>query len=227
MKACIYVRVSTSSKTAGVFDQDPAMQVEPLKKLIADRGWDLVHVYADRASGAQESRAGLDTLMRDAKKRRFDAVLVWKLDRFARSTKQLLTLLDELTALNIAFVSHQESLDSSTPVGRLMFTMIGAIAEFERSLIRERVIAGVEHAKVHGTRSGKAIGRPKAIFPRGKVAELVAGGLSLRQAAKKIGIGYGTALRDVTQNPVVRIDPHTGSITAVPGICGKAQNDLV
>jgi DNA invertase Pin-like site-specific DNA recombinase len=201
MKAAIYVRVSTATKTAGVFDQDPAMQVEPLKKYVEGRGWELVRIYADRASGAQENRPALDTLMRDAYKRLFDVVVVWKFDRFARSLKQLVSALDEFVSLNIAFVSHQEALDGSTPAGRLMFQMIGAMAEFERSLIRERVIAGVEHAKIHGTRSGNPIGRPRAIFPRGKVAELVAGGLSLRGAAKKLGIGYGTARKDLSENP--------------------------
>jgi DNA invertase Pin-like site-specific DNA recombinase len=201
MRAAIYVRVSSPNKTAGVFDQDPSMQVEPLKALVAQRGWELTKIYADRASGAKESRPALDELMRDARRGRFEAVLVWRFDRFARSLRQLVEALDEFGALGIAFVSHQEALDSSTPSGRLMFQMIGAMAEFERGIIRERVIAGVEHAKQHGTRSGNAIGRPKAIFPRGEVARLVAGGLSLRAAAKKLGIGYGTARKDLSENP--------------------------
>ena len=201
MKAAIYVRVSTSSKTAGVFDQDPAMQVEPLRQRAKERDWEVVKVYADRASGAQENRPALDTLMRDARRGAFDVVMVWKFDRFARSMRQLVNALDEFRSLDIAFVSHQEALDSSTPSGRAMFGMIAVMAEFERSLIRERVVAGVEHAKKHGTRSGKAIGRPRAIFPRGRVAELIATGMSLRAAAKKLAIGYGTAARDLIQNP--------------------------
>jgi DNA invertase Pin-like site-specific DNA recombinase len=201
MRAAIYVRVSTASKTAGVFDQDPAMQVEPLKALLKQRGWDLVHIYADRASGAKENRPSLDALMTDARRGHFDVVCVWKFDRFARSVKQLVMALEEFRSLGIEFVSHQEALDTSTPMGKAMFTIVAAMAELERGIIRERVIAGVEHAKIHGTRSGNAIGRPKAIFPRGKVAELVAGGMSLRGAAKKLGIGYGTARKDVIENP--------------------------
>lgn len=201
MRAAIYVRVSTSRKTNGAFDQDPAMQVEPLKKYAADKGWNLVKTYADRSS-SRDPRPSLNQLMKDARKRAFDVVLVWKFDRFARSVAELVSALDLFDSLNVAFVSHQEAIDTSTHVGKLIFHIMAAMAEFERDLIRERVIAGVEYAKQHGTRSGKAIGRPKVIFPRGKVAELVAAGSSLRQAAKMLGIGYGTARKDLSENPI-------------------------
>jgi DNA invertase Pin-like site-specific DNA recombinase len=202
MHAAIYVRVSTSSKTEGVYDQDPAMQVEPLQKFVADRGWSLFMIYADRASGSGTARPALQRLMKDAKKRLFDVVVVWKFDRFARSLAQLVSALDEFSALGIDFVSHQESVDTSVPVGKLMFHLIAAMAEFERALIRERVMAGLEHAKANGTRSGQPIGRPRAVFPRGKIAELMQAGVSLRRAARMLGIGYGTARKDLIENPV-------------------------
>lgn len=117
IRACLYLRVSTASKTkhgAGPsFDQDPAVQEQPLLDLIASRGWKLVHVYSDRASGASDRRPGLDELMAHARRGLVDVIVVWRFDRFARSAKQLVVALDEFKALNIDFVSHQEALDTS------------------------------------------------------------------------------------------------------------------
>ena len=162
IRACAYLRVSTDSKTkrgdTDVYDQDPSVQEQPLRDLIGQHGWTLYRIYSDRASGAKEKRPGLAALMADARRRLFDVVIVFRFDRFARSTKQLILALEEFRALGIEFVSYQEALDTSTPMGKAMFTIIAAMAELERSVIRERVLAGVEYAKRNGTRSGKQSG---------------------------------------------------------------------
>src|SRR5215472_8587743 len=176
VRCVCYVRVSTASKsrqgdTFG-FDQNPDVQEQPLQALIAQRGWELWHVYSDRASGTKESRPGLDALMADARRGAFNVVVVWRFDRFARSVKQLVLALEEFRCLGIDFVSHQEALDTSTPMGKTMFTIVAAMAELERSIIRERVQAGIAHARLRGTKSGNPIGRPRAVFDRAQAVEL-------------------------------------------------------
>ena len=133
--------------------------------------------------------------MEDARRGQFDVVLVWRFDRFARSIEQLVIALGEFGSLGIDFVSCQEALDTSTPMGKAMFTIIGAMAEPERNVIRERVIAGLEYARQHGTKSGKAVGRPKRIFDRSEVARLRESGLSIERIARQMGIGVGTGAR--------------------------------
>ncbi len=186
-RAAVYVRVSTANKSrqgdAVVFDQNPEVQEQPLRDLVAQRGWAVHHVYSDRASGAADSRPGLDALMGDARRGAFDVVIVWRFDRFARSVRQLILASEEFRSLGIDFISHQETLDSSTPMGKAMFTFIAALAELERSLIKDRVIAGLEYARRHGTESGRPIGRPKAVFDRSAVARLRAEGKSWGQIA--------------------------------------------
>jgi len=198
-RSAIYVRVSTANKSKQgdvvSFVQNLEVQEEPLNGLVTQRGWTLYKLYSDRASGAKERRPGLDALMADARRGLFDVVVVWRFDRFARSVKQLVLALEEFRSLGIDFISHQEALDSSTPLGKAMFTIIGAMAELERNIIRERVIAGMEHARRNGTRSGKPVGRPKAVFDRDEVVRLRNAGLSWREIARKLGIGAGTARR--------------------------------
>jgi DNA invertase Pin-like site-specific DNA recombinase len=215
LRACAYLRVSTASRSKqgehSIFNQDPTVQEQPLRTLIEQREWTLHHVYSDRAGGATEGRPGLDALMADARRGAFDVVVVWRFDRFARSVRQLVLALEEFRSLGIDFVSHQEALDTSTPMGKAMFTIIAAMAELERSVIRERVTAGLAYARQSGTRSGRAIGRPKAVFRRDQVSELRASGLSLREVSRRLGVGVGTVRRalragpmpeDVCQNPV-------------------------
>ena len=145
-RAALYARVSTLS------GQNPEVQLAELREYASRRGWAIAGEYVDRGiSGAKESRPALNRLMGDAHRRKFDAVLVWKLDRFARSLKQLVNALAEMEALGIAFVSLRDNLDLSTPSGRLMFQIIGAMAEFERALIQERVRAGLRHARAQGS----------------------------------------------------------------------------
>lgn len=196
-RAGIYVRVSTTNRTrdGNGFEQNPEVQEVPLRQLVQQRGWTLTRVYSDRLSGAKENRPGLRSLMDDARRGLFDVVLVWRFDRFARSIEQLVLALAEFRALGIDFVSCQEALDTSTPMGKAMFTIIGAMAELERNVIRERVVAGIEYARRNGTKSGNAIGRPKRIFDRSEVVRLRASGLSIEKIAGQLRLGVGTVVR--------------------------------
>ena len=198
-RAVAYVRVSTSSKSwhgeAVAYDQNPEVQLQPLSELVVHRGWQLAKVYSDRASGAKERRSGLDALMADARRGLFEVVVVWRFDRFARSVKQLVLALEEFRSLGIDFVAHQEALDSSTPIGKAMSTIIGAMAELERNIIRERVLAGIDHARRFGTRSGQPMGRPPAVFNRDEAMQLRREGWSWREISRKLGIGATTIRR--------------------------------
>ena len=198
-RAVIYLRVSTSSRSKHgdklTYDQDPAMQEAPLRDLIAQRGWSLVNVYSDRASGARESRPGLNQLLADARRGQLDVVVVWRFDRFARSVRQLVLAMEEFRSLGVDFVSHQEALDTLTPMGKAVFTIIAAMAELERNIIRERVVAGLDHARLQGTKSGKPVGRPRAIFRRDQVVELRQKGLSWNQIARELGVSATTVRR--------------------------------
>ena len=199
MKAALYLRVSTAAKVRNgadsAFEQNPEVQEMPLRQLAAQRGWTVAKVFRDRASGAKEHRPGLKALMDSARRGDFGVVLVWRFDRFARSVKQLVLALEEFRALGVHFVSHQEALDTSTPMGKAMFTIIAAMAELERSVIRERVIAGLEYARERGTKSGRAIGRPRRIFDRDEIVRLRERGLSIRAIAREMGLGSGTISR--------------------------------
>jgi len=139
-------------------------------------------------SGAKDSRPQLNELMAAARKRLFDAVVVWRFDRFARSTKHLLLALEEFRSLGIQFISYQENIDTSSPLGQALFTIVSAVAQLERDLIRERVSAGVRNARA----CGKQLGRPRRIVNHAEVRRLRSEGASLRQIAAKLGVGYGT-----------------------------------
>lgn len=197
--AAVYVRVSTSKRDEAGELQDPALQVRALRETIQARGWQRATrwLYRDRASGADSSRPGYRALLADAKRGAFDVVLVWRFDRLARSAQELINALEEFRALGIDFLSHQEALDTSTPAGKALYTMIAAFAEFERNIIQERVRAGIANARAHGTRSGNPIGRPKVVFPRDKARALRAKGWSFRRLAEKFGVGVGTVLREL------------------------------
>lgn len=186
-RVALYARVSTSNG-----QQDPEMQLRELREHAERRGWQIAEVYTDAGvSGSKDSRPALNRLMVDAKQRRFDAVLVWKLDRFGRSLRHLVNALAELEALGVAFVSLRDNLDLATPSGRLMFQIIGAMAEFERSLIQERVKAGLRNAKA----KGKRLGRPPVVIDQVEVLELRKSGESWRAIAEKLGVGAGTVHR--------------------------------
>jgi DNA invertase Pin-like site-specific DNA recombinase len=175
--AAIYARVST-------LEQNCEVQLQDLRRFAGQR-FALYHEYIDvGVSGAQRNRPELGLLMRDARKRLFDVVLVWKFDRFARSLKHLIESLDDFSSLGIDFVSYTEGVDTTTPSGQLLFHIVGAVAQFERDLIAERVRAGLAHARA----MGKHIGRPRAAVDVDAVRSLRSRGESLRNIAKTLGI---------------------------------------
>jgi DNA invertase Pin-like site-specific DNA recombinase len=183
-RVAIYARVSTVNH-----GQDASLQTREMRQFAEARGWRLADEYVDSGvSGSKDSRPELNRLMADAHKRRFDVVLVWKLDRFGRSLRHLVNALAEFESLGIAFVSLSDNLDLSTASGRLMFNIIGAMAEFERELIRERVKAGMKNAKAKGAR----IGRPRVAVDAGRIAALRASGLSWPKIARELGVSVGT-----------------------------------
>jgi DNA invertase Pin-like site-specific DNA recombinase len=182
-KVAIYARVSTTNG-----DQNPETQLTVLREYCQQRGWPDPQEYVDRVSGAKESRPALNRLMEDAKRRKFDTLLIWKLDRFGRSLRHLLNSLAEFDALGISFVSYTNAIDTTTPAGKLMFSMLGAFAEFERDLIRERVKAGMARARKSGTRSGKKIGRPSSSIDIEEIRKRREAGESLRTIAKDLGV---------------------------------------
>ncbi|HET6145506.1 MAG TPA: recombinase family protein [Candidatus Acidoferrales bacterium] len=177
-KVAIYARVSTSNH-----GQDVNMQLRELREYCERRGLEIAGEYSETASGAKDSRPELNRLMADAKQRRFDAVCVWKLDRFGRSLRHLVNALADLESLGVSFVSIKDNLDLSTPSGRLMFQIIGAMAEFERALIQERVRAGLRNARA----KGRKLGRPRMVVDAPKIAYLRAQGRSVREIAEELG----------------------------------------
>ena len=182
-KAAIYARVSTTGN-----GQSPEMQLRELREYCERRGWQIAGEYVDAGiSGAKDRRPELDRMMADAHKRRFDVVAVWKFDRFARSVSHLLRALDTFRVLGIEFVSLSESLDTATPAGRMVFTVLGAVAELERSLIAERVRAGLRNAKA----KGKKLGRPRVAVDVTRIARLRAQGRSWPQIAAEMGLSVG------------------------------------
>ena len=190
MRTAIYARVSTT-------DQTNTIQVRELKEYVERRGWTLANVYQDQMSGANASRPGLDQLMADARLRRFDAVVVWKLDRFGRSPVHCVSGIQELASMGIRFLATSQGLDTdeSNPASKLLLHILAAVAQFERELIHERVSAGMRAAKAHGTKTGNAIGRPRRVFDRSEVVRLRAMGLSIESVARQMRIGVGTAVR--------------------------------
>jgi len=187
MRAAIYARVSTSGN-----GQSPEMQIREFSEHCERRGWSVAGEYVDVGiSGAKDRRPELDRLMADAHKRKFDVVVVWKFDRFARSVSHLLRALETFNALGIAFVSLSEQMDTTTPAGRMVFTVLGAVAELERSLIVERVKAGLRNARA----KGKRLGRPRKFVDASRIASLRAQGLSWAAVGERMGIGEGTAYR--------------------------------
>ena len=179
MRSAIYARVST-------LDQEPENQLVELRRYTAARGWSATE-YVDRGiSGAKDRRPALDRLLIDARRRRFDVVVVWRLDRLGRNLRHLITLLEEFQALGVAFVSLNEGIDATTPAGKLQMHILGAIAEFERARIAERVKAGLQRARAQGKRLGR---------PRKAPTTVVVPGSSVREAARAWGVSKSTAAR--------------------------------
>lgn len=181
----IYARVSTQ-------EQDPGMQLSELRAYAQARGFAVLSEFVDRESGAKESRPALDELMRLARGRKVDGVLVWKFDRFGRSTRHLITTLHEFQDLGVDFVSLTEQFDTSSPTGKVLFTMASAFAEFERSLISERVKAGLVRARARGKRLGRP---PLAKDKQAEILNLRGKKLSQREIAEATGVPRGTVSR--------------------------------
>jgi DNA invertase Pin-like site-specific DNA recombinase len=187
MRIAVYARVSTLNK-----GQDVDMQLIDMRKSIESKGWNLFKEYIDRGvSGSKSSRPQLDKLMRDAADKKFDAVLVWKLDRFGRSVRHLVNAIAELESFGVAFISLKDSIDLTTAQGRLMFQIIAAMAEFERELIRERVKAGMANART----KGKQIGRPSLGIDRDHVTALKSAGQSWNEISAALFCSVSSAKR--------------------------------
>jgi DNA invertase Pin-like site-specific DNA recombinase len=179
LKVALYARVST-------VDQEPENQLQELRRYVEARGWTAVEYVDKGVSGSKDRRPALDQLLRDAKRRKFAVVVCWRLDRLGRNLRHLITLLEEFQALGVAFVSLAEGIDATTPAGKLQMHILGAIAEFERERIRERVLAGLQRARSQG----KRLGRPRKV-PAG----IVVPGGSVRAAARVWGVSKSTAAR--------------------------------
>ena len=201
VRVALYARVSTVGN-----GQDPAMQIRELREYCERRGWNVVAEYVDLGiSGSKDRRPQLDRLMADTRRRKFNVVAVFRFDRFARSVRHLLRALDDFQALGIDFVSLNEALDTSTPSGRMTFTVLGAVAELERSLIAERVRAGLRNARARGVR----LGRPKVVANGDAIQALRRSGRSWRAIGREMGIAPETA-KKVAQT-CSKIPPETFS----------------
>ncbi len=188
IRAAVYARVST-------VDQEPENQLAELRRYVEIRGWTAQEYTDHGVSGAKDRRPALDRLVTDAKRRRFDVLVCWRLDRLGRSLKHLITLLADLEALGVSFVSLAEGIDATTPAGKLQMHILAAISEFERSRTIERVQAGLQRAK----RQGRTLGRPRAIISRFELARVA--GMSTRAAAKVLGVPRSTLQRHLAQKP--------------------------
>jgi len=177
-RIALYCRVSTT-------DQSTDSQLLDLRRYVSDRGWQTFREYCDNGiSGTKDSRPALNEMMGDAKKRKFDVILVWRFDRFARSTRHLINALEEFKNLGIDFVSYQENIDTSSPLGGAIFTIISAVAQLERDIIAERVKMGLRRA----VENGKRLGRPKVLVDVKRVHQMRAEGMSLREIGREVGI---------------------------------------
>ena len=183
-RAALYLRVST-------VDQHPETQLLDLRQMAAQRGYEIVAEFTDKISGTKAKRPGLDQMMAAARRGRFDAVLVWACDRIARSTRHFLEVLDDLNRLEVEFISFRENIDTSGPLGRAIVIIIGAIAELERSLIVERVRAGMRRARLEGQR----IGRAPLVLDNAAIQQDRQRGQSIRQIAKGHSVSTATVQR--------------------------------
>ena len=195
-RAALYLRVST-------VDQHPETQVLDLRQMAAQRGLEVVAEYTDRISGTKARRPGLDELMRDARRGRFDIVLVWAADRIARSTRHFLEILDELNHLGVAFASFREPIDTGGPLGRALVVIIGAISELERNLIVERVRSGMRRARLEG----RQIGRQPLALDRAAILKDRQSGQSLSQLAQSYRVSRTTIHRVLAERTSSQTTP--------------------
>jgi DNA invertase Pin-like site-specific DNA recombinase len=191
-RAAIYARVSTLN------GQNPDVQTREIEEYCQRRGLEIFSVYVDRGvSGKKDSRPQLNRTMEDAHQRRFDVVVVARFDRFARSVSHLLRALETFNALGIQFVSLAEQVDTSTPTGKMIFTVLGAVSELERNLIVERVHSGLRHARAQG----KRLGRPRKVVDAARVATMRKNGNSWRTIAREMKLSVGTVFAAAQSDP--------------------------
>ena len=190
IRAALYARVSTSGH-----GQDVGLQLDELRQVAAQRSWAVTEFVDEGVSGSKERRPALDRLMADARAGKLDVVAVWRFDRFARDTRHLLTAMKEFRGLGVAFVSLREQVDTSTPMGKAMFTIISAIGELEKDLIRERVVAGVRRAQA----SGKHCGRPKVAMDLRPAVALLREGRGLKDVAAILKVSRATLRRRLVE----------------------------
>ena len=183
-RAALYSRVST-------YDQNPQTQILDLRQMADQRGYEIVQEYSDKISGTKAKRPGVDQMMTDARRGRFDVVLVWACDRIARSTRHFLEVLDDLSRLEVEFISFRENIDTAGPLGRAIIVIIGAIAELERLLIVERVRAGMRRARLEGQR----IGRAPLVLDSAAIQQDRQRGQSIRQIARGHSVSTATIQR--------------------------------
>lgn len=198
LRAALYSRCSTDH-------QDTSVQQDALRKVAAERGWEVIGEYVDAGvSGTKKRRPALDRLMTAVDSGEVDVVAVMKFDRFARSLRHLLDALEVFEKNEVAFVSLTEAVDTSTPMGRLVFSLVGSLAEFERELIVERIKAGLAHARQRGVR----LGRPRSVdVPLEAAVSLIEdGGLSVRETARQLGVSRGTLIRRLREYEQVADD---------------------
>lgn len=193
-KAALYARVSTQDK-----GQDPEMQLYHLRNYVKNRGFEVYKEYVDHGiSGTKDNRPALNELMNDAHKKHFDLVLVWRFDRFGRSLPHLVRALEEFNHLGIDFISYSENIDTSSPMGKAMFAIIGAFAQYQRDVIVDNVKGGLERARANG----KKLGRPKTKVTLEQIQKIRAQGLSIRKTAKKLKIAKATVEKILGQAAV-------------------------
>ena len=203
MKAAIYARVST-------LDQEPENQLQELRRYVEARGWTAQEYVDHGVSGTKDRRPALDRLVADARRRKLDTVVVWRLDRLGRSLKHLVTLLDELQSYGVGFAATSQGINTTDAAGRMLLGFLAVVSEFERSLIIERTRAGLERARSKGIR----LGRPPAEVDLDRLVSLRRRGLSQRAIAARLGIGRGTvqkALRQVAEKPLLQNAPKSGN----------------
>lgn len=187
-KAALYARVSTSDGR-----QDPEMQIRELHEYCQRRNFEIIGEYVDHMSGSRDDRPELLKLMKAVRSGRVSVVVVWRFDRFARSTKMLIDALDEFQTLNVDFISLSEQIDTSTPLGKAMFTIIAALSALERSTIRDRVLSGLRKAK----QDGVVLGRPKVGFDETEAVQLRKEGLSWAELSSRLKVSVSTLRRAI------------------------------
>ncbi len=180
-KVGLYTRVSRYDK-----DQNPENQLIKLREFAAGHGWEIVKIYIDHASGAKTSRTGFDQMLKDARARRFSAILIVRIDRLARSTRHLLNIVDDLTKRGVELICTDQEIDTTTPSGKLLFTVLGAVSEMELDLIRERTKDGLARAVA----DGKRLGRPPSPALTERILELKQEGHSLREIGDTVGLSH-------------------------------------